>query len=71
MARLERWERKTSPFCDEVPRERAKGAHWVRPALVAEVVFRDWTTDGRLRAPSWRGLRPDKDPSDVEDPHER
>ncbi|OLR95588.1 non-homologous end-joining DNA ligase [Actinokineospora bangkokensis] len=65
MARLRRLERKTSPFCDEVPRERARGAHWVRPELVAEVVFRDWTQDGRLRAPSWRGLRPDKAPSDV------
>jgi bifunctional non-homologous end joining protein LigD len=58
--------RKDSPFIDEVPRERAKGATWVSPALVGEVVFRNWTPDGRLRAPSWRGLRSDKDPADLE-----
>ncbi|WP_018683487.1 non-homologous end-joining DNA ligase [Actinokineospora enzanensis] len=66
MAKLRRLARKTPPFHNEVPRERARGAHWVRPTLVGEVVFRDWTPDGRLRAPSWRGLRPDKSPSDVE-----
>ncbi|WP_156758429.1 non-homologous end-joining DNA ligase [Actinokineospora pegani] len=65
-AELERLERKGSPFANEVPPERARGAHWVRPELVGEVVFRNWTADGRMRAPSWRGLRPDKDPDDVE-----
>ncbi|GAB3438635.1 DNA ligase D [Actinophytocola sediminis] len=58
--------RRTSPFVDEVPRERAKGATWVSPEVVGEVVFRNWTPDGRLRAPSWRGLRSDKDPADLE-----
>ncbi|OLF06373.1 DNA ligase D [Actinophytocola xinjiangensis] len=57
---------KDSPFVDEVPRERAKGATWVRPEVVGEVVFRNWTPDGRLRAPSWRGLRADKDAADLE-----
>lgn len=64
--RLLRLERKTSPFHNEVPRERARGGRWVRPSLVGEVVFRNWTPDGRLRAPSWRGLRADKDPEDLE-----
>ncbi len=49
-----------------MPRERARGATWVRPELVGEVVFRNWTPDGRLRAPSWRGLRSDKDAADLE-----
>jgi bifunctional non-homologous end joining protein LigD len=65
-AKLHSLERKTSPFHNEVPRERARGARWVRPSLVGEVVFRDWTQDDRLRAPAWRGLRPDKRAADVE-----
>jgi bifunctional non-homologous end joining protein LigD len=48
-----------------VPREHAKGAHWVKPQLVGEVVFGEWTRDGRMRHPAWRGLRPDKKPSEV------
>jgi bifunctional non-homologous end joining protein LigD len=59
-------ERKTSPFAGEVPRDVVRDAHWVTPRLVGEVEFSEWTRDGRLRAPSWRGLRPDKDPADVE-----
>lgn len=55
-----------SPLAGPVPRpvERA-AAHWVRPALVGEVTFSQWTGDGKLRHPSWRGLRPDKAPEDV------
>ena len=40
-------------------------AHWVRPELVGEVAFTEWTSDGRLRHPSFQGLREDKDPKDV------
>lgn len=65
MAKLKPLERKTSPFVNEIPRDRARGAHWVRPELVGEVVFKIWTSDGRMRAPSWRGLRPDLDPKDL------
>ncbi len=64
--RLAPLERKASPFAEEVPADRARGAHWVTPTLVGEVEFRNWTPDGRLRAPSWRGLRSDKDPADLE-----
>ena len=35
-------------------------AHWVRPTLVGEVAFTEWTGDGRLRHPSFKGLRTDK-----------
>jgi bifunctional non-homologous end joining protein LigD len=63
--RLKPLERKTAPFDDEVPRPHAKDAHWVTPKLVGEVVFTEWTKDGRLRHPSWRGLRPDKSADDV------
>jgi bifunctional non-homologous end joining protein LigD len=57
-------ERGTSPFVD-VPRPDARDAHWVSPKRVGEVEFAEWTGDGRLRQPSWRGWRPDKDPADV------
>ncbi|WET81361.1 non-homologous end-joining DNA ligase [Amycolatopsis sp. QT-25] len=57
--------RKTSPFASAVPRDRARRARWVEPALVGEVVHRNWTQDGRLRHATWRGLRGDKTPEDV------
>ncbi|MCS6557902.1 ATP-dependent DNA ligase [Curtobacterium flaccumfaciens] len=57
-------ERKTPPFVD-VPRPDARDAHWVTPKRVGEVEFAEWTGDGRLRQPSWRGWRVDKDPDDV------
>src|SRR6185369_4739937 len=40
-------------------------AHWVKPDLVGEVAFTEWTSDGRLRHPSFQGLRADKNPKDV------
>ncbi len=64
LKRLKRLERKTSPFVD-VPRDAARDAHWVTPRLVGEVTFTEWTSDGSLRHPAWRGLRPDKSPEDV------
>jgi bifunctional non-homologous end joining protein LigD len=57
-------ERKTSPLVD-VPGADARDAHWMSPTLVGEVEFAEWTRDGRLRQPSWRGLRPDKSPDEV------
>ncbi len=54
-----------SPFREGLrPSERAH-ARYVRPELVGEVRFAEWTKDGRLRHPSWRGLRTDKSPSEV------
>ena len=62
--RMQRLARKTAPL-DDVPRADAKDAHWVRASEVGEVTFSEWTTTGRLRHPSWRGWRPDKDAADV------
>jgi bifunctional non-homologous end joining protein LigD len=55
--------RKTSPFEPEkgIPRE----ATWVKPELVAQVAFMEWTEDGRLRHPSFLGLRFDKSAREV------
>jgi bifunctional non-homologous end joining protein LigD len=63
-ARLERLERKTTPF-DDVPRADASDARWITPSLVGEVEFAEWTPTEKLRQPSWRGWRPDKKPGDV------
>lgn len=52
-------------YDDEVPREHARLAHWVEPVLVGDVEFTAWTRDGRLRHPSWKGLRDDLDPGAV------
>jgi bifunctional non-homologous end joining protein LigD len=62
---LEGLERPTSPFDSDVPREYARHARWVSPELVGDVHYRQWTSDGRLRHPAWRGMRPDKNPADV------
>jgi bifunctional non-homologous end joining protein LigD len=44
---------------------RARGQHWVEPRLVAEVAFTEWTADGRIRHPSFMGLREDKPAAQV------
>jgi bifunctional non-homologous end joining protein LigD len=62
---LEPLRRATSPFASELPRADAKDAVWVTPKLVGEVLYGEWTSAGRLRHPSWRGLRDDKSPEDV------
>ncbi|MGE2721584.1 ATP-dependent DNA ligase [Mycolicibacterium celeriflavum] len=54
-----------SPFNERLPRPDAKGVTFVRPELVGEVRYSERTSDNRLRQPSWRGLRPDKEPDDV------
>lgn len=61
--RMDRLERKTSPFDRGEPD--AKDVHWITPKLVAEIGFTEWTDDGRLRHPRYLGLRGDKDPEDV------
>jgi bifunctional non-homologous end joining protein LigD len=64
-ARLAPLRRPGSPFHSEVPVADARHAHWVEPELIAEVEFGSWTRSGRMRAPSYKGLRDDKDPREV------
>ncbi|MGZ4327861.1 MAG: DNA ligase D [Solirubrobacteraceae bacterium] len=61
--KLEPLRRDTSPFgsAPKLPRE----AVFVEPTLVAEIEFREWTNEGVLRAPSFKGLREDKSPREV------
>ena len=54
-----------SPFDALLPAREAKDVTFVEPVLVGEVRYSEWTPDERLRQSSWRGLRPDKKPSEV------
>jgi DNA ligase D-like protein (predicted ligase) len=60
--KLDKLERKTCPFADEVDES---GVHWVSPKLVGEFSFTEWTSEGKLRHPRFIGLRRDKNPTDV------
>ena len=54
------------PAFKNVPRgAEARRSHWVKPKLVAEVAFTEWTREGILRHPTFQGLREDKDPEEV------
>src|SRR5256714_604333 len=62
---LEKSEIDQTPFDPVPPGWLRKNAHWVKPTLVAEVEFSEWTSDGRVRHPSLKGFRTDKAPRDV------
>ena len=64
LARLDELAQPEPPFV-EVPALDAKDAVWVRPELVGEIEFGEWTRTGVARHPRWRGLRPDKSPDEV------
>jgi bifunctional non-homologous end joining protein LigD len=59
-------ERPDPPLAEPLPADLPRDAHWVEPRLVGESAFSEWTDDGHLRHPAWRGLRPDKDVTDVQ-----
>jgi bifunctional non-homologous end joining protein LigD len=61
-AKLKALETEKDPFHDR-PRD-VKG-HWVRPKMIAEVTFTEWTGDGRIRHPVFHALRTDKDPQAI------
>lgn len=63
--RLSPLRQSVSPFGASIPPEDARHAQWVEPVLVAEIEFVGWTKSGRLRAPSYKGLRDDKEPAEV------
>ena len=71
LALLRPLERPTPPFREapKLPRVRRGEVTWVEPRLVAEVEFSEWTHDGHVRQPSYKGLRDDKSASGVD--HER
>jgi bifunctional non-homologous end joining protein LigD len=67
MDRLAPLRRETTPVgvAPKMARVRAGDVTWVEPELVCEVEFLEWTRDGRLRAPSYKGLRDDKPAAEV------
>jgi bifunctional non-homologous end joining protein LigD len=62
---LNKLETTESPFSTPPAGWLGKNAHWVKPKLVAEVAFTEWTNDGKIRHPSFQGLRHDKDPKRI------
>jgi bifunctional non-homologous end joining protein LigD len=61
--RMSALERDTPPFAEnDLP---SKEVHWVKPELVAQIGFEEWTASGKLRQPRFEGLREDKDAADV------
>ena len=54
-----------SPFADPLDADARRGVRWARPELVAEIEYRGWTHDNRLRHAAFKGLREDKDPREV------
>lgn len=70
--RLDRLEQARSPFADFPPRSTPRGTHWVKPELVGQIEFGNWTDDGRLRHPSFQGLREDKPAAEItrDEPHD-
>lgn len=63
LKRLLPLERRTSPFAERISTN--EPAHWVRPTVVVEVKFAEWTADGKLRQPVFLGVRDDKNARDV------
>ena len=61
--KLSRTEQQTPPVTRGPARQ--PSVHWVRPTLVAQVAFSEWTRDGKLRHPRYVGLRTDKGPDEV------
>jgi bifunctional non-homologous end joining protein LigD len=57
--------RTDTPPVQNLPRNIVKAAHWVKPSLLCEVSFTEWTADGHIRHPSFQGLREDKKPQEV------
>ena len=51
----------------DIPGREWDTIHWLRPVMLCEVAFTEWTDNGRIRHPSFQGLREDKDAGDVEE----
>lgn len=60
---LKKYTRTKSPFSDYD--DSLKNVHWVKPVLVCQIQFTEWTVNNKLRHPSFLGLRRDKSPQDV------
>lgn len=64
LEKLQKIERKTSPFAT-TPEASDTTVHWVKPELVCEMNFSEWTSEGLMRQPKYVGMRADKQPKEV------
>ncbi|HKU97700.1 MAG TPA: hypothetical protein VJR58_20590 [Vineibacter sp.] len=55
----------TSPLAHQVPAQIRRKAQWIKPGIVVQVAFTEFTADGMVRHPSYRGIREDKAATDV------
>jgi bifunctional non-homologous end joining protein LigD len=58
-------EKKQGRWAQNITPAEMKLCHWVKPELVCQLRFTEWTNDGKLRHPVFLGLREDKDPAEV------
>jgi bifunctional non-homologous end joining protein LigD len=63
--KLDRISQPAMPFATKPRDPGLREAHWAKPELVAEVEFTEWTEEGSIRHPSFKGLREDKKAKDV------
>ena len=66
--RLDALEQRQCPFDPPILKGPERVAHWVKPVLVCDVLFAEWTNDTRLRAPVFAGLRDDVKPKSIKPP---
>lgn len=64
-ARMKKLEQRACPFTPAPSGAPVRDAHWIKPTLVAEVEFTEWTNDGRLRHPAFISMREDKPAEEV------
>lgn len=63
--KLDQISQASMPFATKPKDPGLRDAHWAKPQLVAEVEFTEWTADGSIRHPSFKGLREDKKPTEI------
>lgn len=63
--KLDRISQATMPFVSKPKDPGLRDARWAKPQLVAEVEFTEWTADGSIRHPSFKGLREDKKATEI------